>query len=139
MNNLEKWRKGKKIGRGYSGNVYKTYNKNNNIKGALKMINLEHSDIKVFYRETSILSTVDHPNIVKILDYGSTDSELFIITEYIHGNELLNVVSFGISEHKIKKIFKQICKGIYYCHNHDPPIIQGFKIRKYHNWEKRSS
>ncbi|HNN93431.1 MAG TPA: serine/threonine-protein kinase [Pseudomonadota bacterium] len=46
-----------------------------------------------FFREARVASSLDHPNIVSIYDYGQTDSaEPFLIMEYVEGVALLQVV-----------------------------------------------
>src|SRR5262249_28283248 len=46
-----------------------------------------------FFREARIASSVDHPNIVSIYDYGQTDKgEPYLVMEYVEGRMLYQVV-----------------------------------------------
>jgi len=46
-----------------------------------------------FFREARVASSLDHPNIVSIYDYGQTDqSEPYLIMEYVEGVSLLQIV-----------------------------------------------
>lgn len=46
-----------------------------------------------FFREARVASSLDHPNIVSIYDYGQTDqNEPYLIMEYVEGVSLLQIV-----------------------------------------------
>ncbi|KAJ6250090.1 kp78a-related [Anaeramoeba flamelloides] len=62
---------------------------------------------------------VNHKNIIKLYDIFEDQKNIYIVTEYVDGCEL---VDFLINNPKlklgvIKSIFKQIVKGVGYCHN----------------------
>ena len=46
-----------------------------------------------FIREAKTASALNHPNILTIFEIGHTDSEHFIVTEYIEGNTLRQQIS----------------------------------------------
>lgn len=50
----------------------------------------EFSDM--FWDEARITSRLDHPNIVKILDYGRIDSQLYMALEYVDGPTMARVL-----------------------------------------------
>ncbi|MCK5845283.1 MAG: protein kinase, partial [Victivallales bacterium] len=62
---------------------------------ALKIIKVKE-DMQVaspqFDRETSGLSRLDHPNIVKLLDHGECDGVLYLVTEFIQGRSLRDII-----------------------------------------------
>lgn len=46
----------------------------------------------MFWDEARITSRLDHPNIVKILDYGRVDEQLYMALEYVQGPTLARVL-----------------------------------------------
>jgi calcium-dependent protein kinase len=51
-----------------------------------KLINNE--DSKRMYREIEILKKLDHPNIVKVLDFFDDKNNMYIVTELCTGGQL---------------------------------------------------
>jgi serine/threonine protein kinase len=45
-----------------------------------------------FIKEYSILSEIDHPNIINILEIWEWEKMLFIVTEYCYGGHLFEYV-----------------------------------------------
>lgn len=48
--------------------------------------------VGMFWDEARITSRLDHPNIVRILDYGEADSQLYMALEYVDGPTLARVL-----------------------------------------------
>ena len=38
--------------------------------------------------EIKVLKEIDHPNVLKIIEYYEKDDDLFIVTEFLEGGEL---------------------------------------------------
>ena len=43
--------------------------------------------------EIKILKEIDHPNIIKIIEYYESKRSLYIVTEYLDGGELFDKIS----------------------------------------------
>jgi len=95
------------------------------IKKILPRYSSDQEFINMFLDEARIAATLNHPNIVQIFDVGSIGNDYFIAMEYIHGEDLRNIVgamrkkeirSFPL-EHAIA-IIAGVCKGLSYAHNH---------------------
>jgi len=74
---------------------------------------IEDIKMKRFMREAKILSQVEHPNIVKIIDFGISDEAPYIIMEFLSGkplNQLIGKTLFPLSE-KVA-IIKQIANAL---------------------------
>jgi serine/threonine protein kinase len=76
---------------------------------------------KRFFREASILSRLQHPNIVTVFDYGAidgTDERYFMAMEFLSGDTLLRRIveqkSIGVRE--TVRIGKQIARGLSEAH-----------------------
>ena len=74
--------------------------------------------VRHFKRERQILAGLDHPNIAKLLDGGTTDDGLpYLVMEYIEGEPLLDYCdsrSLPISDRL--KLFQSICAAVQYAH-----------------------
>lgn len=70
--------------------------------------------VELFFREARIASQINHPNIVQIIDFGTTDDGLiFIVVEYLRGQtvaQLLQQRSFLPLENVVW-LMEQICAG----------------------------
>lgn len=91
----------------------------------IKRYENETKKSSAFSKEIAILKTVDHPNIIKILDYWFTDDDFVFITEFMTGGSLKDyIVNNGPLNGKlIRKWAKQIMKGVNYLHSLPSPII----------------
>ena len=58
--------------------------------------------------EIKVLKEIDHPNIVKIIEYYESQRSLYIVTEYLEGGELFDKIdtSHSFSENDARVIFK---------------------------------
>lgn len=88
----------------------------------LKSLRLsEDLDIAVadrFKREAKILAKLDHPNIIKVLDFGIFEKHFYISFEYFRGKnlrELINLNDFNPDE-KLN-LTKQLLSGLNHAHN----------------------
>ena len=105
------------------GSVYKVLDKRNKIVRAMKVISKEtisyQDDEKIFLKEIEILTKLEHPNIIRIIEYYTDDINYYIIMEYIEGGELYDVITKfqTLTESKAAYIMKQILCAINYLHS----------------------
>ena len=78
---------------------------------------------KYFQTELSLLKTLNHPNIVKFVDFKATKDNYYIVMEYINGKDLRNVLKaymkkYGkpFSEEIVQFLMKQIIEALKYLH-----------------------
>jgi serine/threonine-protein kinase len=85
------------VGSGSMGTVFKatqlTLSKTVAIKVMKRELAKEKSYASRFKREAKAASRLDHPNSLRILDFGDDDGLLYIAMEYLSGRDLLTVVS----------------------------------------------
>ena len=81
------------LGRGGMGEVYEAERDGRSV--ALKMLPQErgHRDfLKWFEREAHALSTLAHPNIVRLHEVGESDGTHFMVLDFIEGRELSQIM-----------------------------------------------
>ena len=112
------------LGRGAFGKVYKgTSLTNPKQKVAIKAFKKKHifeSDIKAIQKEISVLSQLNHPNILKYKESLADDKHMYIVTDYIRGvtlAEKLKKQKDPFSEEEAAKILKQLASAIAHCHS----------------------
>jgi eukaryotic-like serine/threonine-protein kinase len=70
-----------------------------------------------FRRERQILAKLEHPNIARILDGGTTESGTpFLVMEYVNGVPL-NEFCENLSINERLKLFRDVCKAVAYAHS----------------------
>jgi serine/threonine-protein kinase len=84
------------LGSGGMANVYRALRAIDNEEVALKVLSRRHSGndmyVKRFLREASVMSAIDHPSIVKVLDQSGTDYFYYIVMELVEGKSLLKAI-----------------------------------------------
>ncbi len=113
--------KTKMLGSGAFGEVWLAHHKDLDRDFAMKIIKKRknrRNDEKEILNEIEILKKLDHPKILKVVDFYSTLKKYYIITEYCHEGELFNeIIKVGkFDEGQAAFIINQILKAITYCH-----------------------
>ena len=74
--------------------------------------------LKRFRNERQILATLDHPNIARLLDGGTTDDNLpYFVMEYIEGEPIHRFCdSNQLSIKQRLKLFQKVCSAVNYAH-----------------------
>lgn len=74
-------------------------------------------DIRII-REAYVLRLLNHPGVVKLLDFVVTESHYYLVFEYVHGRQFLDwVVQNGrMHEDQARTCMKQILSSLEYCH-----------------------
>ena len=108
------------LGNGSYGDVFLAYNIYTKEKVAIKKIYKSNeaalSDGEIL-DEVKILKSLDHPDIVKIIEFYNTEEAYYIVNEYCSGGELFEKAEKGMSETQISVVFKQILSGLSYLHS----------------------
>ena len=111
-----------KLGSGSFGKVYLAQNKYTKEKVAMKEIKKSNKDLLSdgeIKDEIDILKSLDHPDIVRIIESYNTKDSYVLVTEYCEGGELYDQVRNQLSETQIAVIFKQLLSGLAYLHSHN--------------------
>jgi serine/threonine protein kinase, bacterial len=89
----------KLLGAGGMGEVYLGEQVSLGRKVAIKVLHsdlmLHPSMIERFKREARLLSAVEHPAVVRVIDYGETNVGACLVMEYVEGDNLYDVLQMG--------------------------------------------
>ena len=62
------------------------------IKQMLPQLATNRHFVSLFVQEARLSSMLDHPNIVRVLDFEASDGGLFLVMEYVDGPDLLDLL-----------------------------------------------
>ena len=118
--NLETdYQKIKMLGEGSYGEVWLVRHKILGKDFAMKIIEKSpYSNSKQIINEINILKQLDHPNILKILEFHLENDKFYIITDYCPEGELFNEIDKKqkLTEKETSFIIYQILQAVRYCH-----------------------
>ncbi|OBA26398.1 Pkinase-domain-containing protein [Hanseniaspora valbyensis NRRL Y-1626] len=131
------WKMGETIGFGSSGKVRLAIHERTGQQAAVKIVSKslfttlqsttstvaggnEDKDFLPYgiEREIIIMKLLNHPNVLRLFDVWETETDLFMVLEYVEKGELfkLLVEKGPLSEREAIRFFRQIIIGISYCH-----------------------
>jgi serine/threonine protein kinase len=110
------------VGEGGMGAVYKARQPKIDRFVALKVLALDPSEdptfAERFRREAMVLARLDHPNVVKLYDFGERDGLFFLVLEFVDGNNLRSLMKHSLLEPKqALAIVPQICEALQFAHD----------------------
>ena len=114
-----------KIGEGGMATVYRGMQRSLNRQVAIKVLSATLSDnpsvIKRFERESLIIARLNHPNIIHVIDRGTTSKgRPVFVMEFVEGLNLADAIKELTFDFNQKvDIAVQICKGVAYAHKFD--------------------
>jgi serine/threonine protein kinase len=116
------------IGRGSMGIVYKGLQLSTGREMAVKFLLQTDKPpepgepiVKRFQREAKTLSSLKHPNIVTLFDFGFVDeTKPYLVTEFLHGLTLTQFLKQNgpIPPQKALAIFQQVTEAVSEAHRH---------------------
>jgi calcium-dependent protein kinase len=112
------------LGHGHYGVVRKCQNRQTKEYFAVKTIKKSKvGRLETLKREIEILKTMDHPNIIKLVDVFEDDKYLHLVTELCTGGELFDRIiektksaEGHYSEQDAATIIKSVLSALEYCH-----------------------
>jgi eukaryotic-like serine/threonine-protein kinase len=116
----------KEIGHGGMGTVYEAERADEAYKKrvAIKLIRIEgegsESLQQRFRNERQILASLEHPNIARLLDGGTTETGTpFLVMEYVEGLPIHSYCEKNqlLAEERIE-LFRKLCSAVQYAHQH---------------------
>jgi len=112
------------LGAGSFGVVRLATNKSTGEEVAVKIIDrkgLQEDDEVALRTEVQILSEVDHPNVVKMIEVFDEEEFLYIVLELMTGGELFDriVEKENYSEKEAADTIRPIIDAVRYCHDNN--------------------
>jgi eukaryotic-like serine/threonine-protein kinase len=112
------------IGAGGMGEVYRAIRADDAYRKqvAIKVVRLGQNTLPFLYRfkaERQILASLDHPNIARLLDGGTSDGLPYFVMELIHGrpiDEYCRQSSLTVRERL--SVFLKVCSAVQFAHQH---------------------
>ncbi|MBI1271968.1 protein kinase [bacterium] len=105
------------VGEGAMGQVFRARDKALDSIVAIKILarGAEDQDLIRLQREAKTLAQLNHPNIVRVLDFNLTKTQVpYLVMEYVEGRDLC---SLGLSSlRELLPVLIQVCAGMVYAH-----------------------
>lgn len=114
------------IGRGGMGAVYRVRHRKLGREMALKILTPPDANDPAFAarfeREAQAMARLDHPGIVRIADFGTTDGpeerHYFLLMDFVDGADLRALLTGGpMPPDEIEPIVRQLCEAVQYAHD----------------------
>jgi serine/threonine protein kinase len=119
----ERWEIQNKLGQGGMSTVYKARHLVMNKICAVKILNpnltSKSDSLQRFQREAKAASSLNHPNIVCVIDCGVTDEQhAFLIMDYLEGESLGDLLrkEYKLLPERAVPIFLQTCEALTHAH-----------------------
>ena len=112
-----------RVGEGGMGVVYKARQMSIDRVIALKMLNQQMQGdqqwVQRFYNEAKACSRLQHPNTIRMFDFGQTqDSRLFMTMEFLDGISLRQALENGpLAPQRVVKVLIQCCASLAEAHS----------------------
>ena len=111
------------IGSGGMGSVYRATHLEMNREVALKVLEAGVADtekqIKRFYQEARASSRLQHPNTIRVFDFGrADDGRLYLAMEYLRGETMSDILKRQrrMDLGRLCRVMKQVCKSLSEAH-----------------------
>lgn len=120
----DRYRLDEVIGLGAMGVVYRAHHVGLRKDVALKLIHRELSTdeetLTRFNREAAAVSRLDHPNCVRVMDYGTSETgQRYLVMELLVGEDLSSLLREPIEPGRAIRIAHQILSGLEHAHSQD--------------------
>mmetsp|Transcript_135239 Transcript_135239/g.337381 ORF Transcript_135239/g.337381 Transcript_135239/m.337381 type:complete len:520 (-) Transcript_135239:36-1595(-) len=112
---------GKKIGEGGFGKIFEATHRVLGVSRAVKRLNKTKTGFEIRQNELSALLALDHPHIVKLVEYYEESQYFYLVFEMCHGPDLFDRIKHApggrMSEYDASVAFRHILKALQCCHS----------------------
>jgi hypothetical protein len=108
------------------GAVYEAFDERLSRTVALKETLVETDELRrAFERESRLLANLRHPALPKVLDHFSEGADLFLVMEFIPGDDLGAMLEQGraFAPGEVLRWADQLLDALEYLHELDPPVL----------------
>ena len=112
-----------RVGAGGMGEVYRAHDEHLDREVAIKVLSAgtlaDESARRQFRNEALACSKLTHPNIATVFDFDSQDGADFLVTEYVAGETLHQLIAAGpLGEEQTLVLGRQLAEGLAAAHQH---------------------
>lgn len=111
----------KEVGRGHYGVVRRGTRKTDGARVAVKTITKKRQVyIEMMRNEISILSSLEHVNIIRLYDWFEDERQVHLVFELCTGGELFEPIAdqnFRFTERQAARLVRKILEAVKYCHD----------------------
>merc|ERR1719502_128779 len=106
------------IGVGGCGTMYKVTHQDSREIRACKTVRKSQMNAESVHQEIQIMTTLNHPNIVKVFETFEDNKSIHIIMELCLGGDMMRRITGKghFTEHTAGILMKQIFRGLQYMH-----------------------
>lgn len=101
--------------------IYKAYDtkleRNVFLKTILHSADYSPEAVEYFLTESRSLAKMSHPNIAKVLDFGQEDGNLFLVSEYVPGTPLSELMTHPLPWQEAAQILLPLTEALAYAHS----------------------
>jgi serine/threonine-protein kinase len=129
MDNIGEYRIIRLLGEGGMGKVFEAEERLSGRRVALKLLRPElarsEPGRRLFENEMTILSGLDHPNVVRCLTCAEVNGELLMALELLEGRTLRELLEAEgrLAWPRAVGLVQQIARALLAAHEHEPPIV----------------
>ncbi|KAL0145447.1 CAMK/CAMK1/CAMK1-RCK protein kinase [Mucor lusitanicus] len=129
---LEDYQLRVKLGDGAFSKVYEAVKLSTSEKVAIKIVRkheLNNQQKSSVLKEAQIMRTLDHPSIIKMLDFIETKEHYFLVLELCEGGEIFHQIVrlTYFSEELSRHCIRQVAEGIRYLHEEKGVVHRDIK------------
>ena len=113
------------LGEGGMGSVYQAHQLSMGREVAVKILHASYSAdegvVRRFLREARAASTLDHPAVITLYDFGQSDAgELFLVMELLRGENLAEILDRDgrLGVRRAVALVSQVCGAAAHAHQH---------------------
>lgn len=110
------------VGKGGMAEVYKAIRDDDQYQKQVAIKVIRHDRVSLligrFWHERQILANLEHPNIARFLEGGTTEEGIpYLVMEYIEGDPVTVYCNkYNLTIRQKLELFKSICNGVQYAH-----------------------
>lgn len=110
------------IGTGGMGSVYKAKEQGLDKTFAVKLLRsdlvADNAAVRRFEREAKAISSLTHPNLVAVYDYGVTDGQAYLVMDFLDGTGLDKILRENVylDSHRAVPLFVQAADALAHAH-----------------------
>ena len=113
-----------KLGEGGFSDVYRVKSKRDGSEYAVKIMEkagMHKDDVESVYEEVRIMKLLQHPNIVKFIDFFDEGGKMYVVLEFLQGGALFDrvVERSKYSEGDARDLIYIFLTTLKFCHDHD--------------------